>query len=259
VPVTKKKAKKTAAKKKKASPKSKASPKPQSLADRDIRYRGIVDPERLKKTAAAVIGVGAIGHQVARQLASMGVGHLLLIDHDTVDVENLGAQGFEEERLGQPKVQAVGEECGKLNSEITIEPFKQKFTRLHIDDLSLDEELIVFACVDDMDARKQIMEDVFRASALFIDGRMAAEVFSVYSVANTEDKEHYESTLFPSAEMFEAACTAKTTIYCANVISGLMVAQMTRFMRGIPVDREFQYNILTGMLRYAENEQPVEA
>lgn len=229
------------------------------LADRDIRQRGIVNPEKLQKMVAAVIGVGAVGHQVARQLASMGVGRIILIDHDKVGVENLAAQGFREADLERPKVEVVAEECEALNSEIEIETHEKKFRRGQITNLELDQDLIVFCCVDDMDARKSIHSSVERAVSLFVDGRMAAEVFSVYSAETKADHAHYEETLFPSEEMFQASCTAKTTIYCANVISGMMVAQMTKFMRGVPPDREMHFNILVGALSFETNEQPVEA
>lgn len=229
------------------------------FTDRDIRQRGIVSPEKLKKIVAAVVGVGAVGHQVARQLATMGVHKLILIDHDKVGVENLAAQGFREADLGKPKVDVVAAECGELNSEIEIKSFQQKFRKGMIMDLDLDDELVVFSCVDDMDARKQILKDTFTASSLFIDGRMIAEVFSVYCVRDSDDREHYEGTLFPSSEMFAASCTAKTTIYCANVISGMMVAQMAKHMRGVPLDREFHVNILAGTLQYASEAVPAEA
>jgi sulfur carrier protein ThiS adenylyltransferase len=229
------------------------------FTDRDIRQRDIVSPEKLKKLVAAVIGVGAVGHQVARQLASMGVGRIILIDPDTVGVENLAAQGFREEDIGNPKTSVVAMECVGLNSEIIIEERPMKFRKGQIMDLELDEDLVVFACVDDMAARKQIAKAVSKSAWLFLDGRMAAEVFSVYSACNKADRDHYESTLFSNDEMFQASCTAKTTLYCANIIAGMMVAQMTKYMRGIPLDRELHFNVLMGTIRYAENEQAVEA
>jgi len=230
------------------------------LADRNIRQRDIVNSEKLKTMVAAIIGVGAVGHQVARQLASMGVGRIILVDHDTVGVENLAAQGFREADLDLLKVDVVAEECQALNSEIEIEVHDRKFNRRVITNLGLDEDLIVFSCVDDMDARKRIHSDTMRAASLFIDGRMAAEVFSVYTADTKAAHEKYEESLFPSAEMFQASCTAKTTIYCANVISGMMIAQMTKFMRGIPTDNAMHLNILVGALTYdVEHEQPVEA
>src|SRR6266478_3979455 len=65
-----------------------------SIIDRDIRQRSIVPPERLAACHALVIGVGAIGRQVALQLAALGIPLLLLYDHDTVAEENLAPQGY---------------------------------------------------------------------------------------------------------------------------------------------------------------------
>ena len=66
---------------------------PAAHADRDIRQREIVPPEKLAGCHVVVVGVGAIGRQVALQLAAVGVPSLELFDHDTVEVENLAAAG----------------------------------------------------------------------------------------------------------------------------------------------------------------------
>src|SRR2546422_9939577 len=62
--------------------------------DRDLRQRSIVPPERLAACHALVIGVGAIGRQVALQLAALGMPKLTLFDDDYVGVENLGPKGY---------------------------------------------------------------------------------------------------------------------------------------------------------------------
>src|SRR5712691_13074770 len=65
-----------------------------SVSDRDIRQRSIVPPERLAACHAIIIGVGAIGRQVALQLAALGMPRLTLFDEDNVRVENLAPQGY---------------------------------------------------------------------------------------------------------------------------------------------------------------------
>ena len=62
------------------------------LADRDIRQREIVPPQKLAECRAVVVGVGAIGRQVALQLAAVGAPSLELVDHDRVGVENLATR-----------------------------------------------------------------------------------------------------------------------------------------------------------------------
>ena len=64
------------------------------LANRDIRQRDLVPPERLARCHAIVIGVGSIGRAVALQLAATGVPAMTLFDPDSVAVENLAVQGF---------------------------------------------------------------------------------------------------------------------------------------------------------------------
>ena len=77
------------------------------VKDRDVRQRDLVPPARLAGCHAVVVGVGAVGRQVALQLAAFGVPRMTLIDPDTVSVENLAPQGFWESDLGRSKVEAV--------------------------------------------------------------------------------------------------------------------------------------------------------
>ena len=58
--------------------------------------------------------VGAIGRQVALQVAAMGVPWLQLIDFDLVEPSNLASQGYLEEDLTKPKVEATGELLRRL-------------------------------------------------------------------------------------------------------------------------------------------------
>jgi tRNA A37 threonylcarbamoyladenosine dehydratase len=61
--------------------------------DRFIRQRDLVPSDRLSDVTTTVIGVGAIGRQVALQLAAIGAPSIQLIDFDMVDATNVTAQG----------------------------------------------------------------------------------------------------------------------------------------------------------------------
>src|SRR2546421_4948292 len=87
----------------------------ESLVDRDIRQRDLVPREKLNQCHAMVIGVGAIGRQVALQLAAIGISFMELIDHDLVAVENLAAQGYWPQDLQRPKVMATAELCQHIH------------------------------------------------------------------------------------------------------------------------------------------------
>jgi sulfur carrier protein ThiS adenylyltransferase len=93
--------------------------------------------------------------------------------------------------------------------------------------------------------RLHIWNAVRDAVDLFIDGRMAAEVLRVLAASDADSREHYPATLFEQAEALSQPCTARSTIYCANVAAGLMVSQMARWLRGMPLDRDVMLNLLS--------------
>lgn len=214
------------------------------MSERYSRQSALVPEEKLAQRKVTVIGVGAIGRQVALQLAAMGVRHLQLVDDDIVEISNIASQGYYENNLGYPKVLCVGPVCQALNSEINIETYTQKFG-----DFAGQIGDTVFCCVDSIETRKQIWDAVGIVPAVFFcDGRMAAESLRVLTAYNAESRKHYPTTLFSQDEAFQGACTAKGTIYSANVIAGIMVAQFAKYLRGMPVEADLSYNLQTSEL-----------
>ncbi len=49
-------------------------------------------------------------------------------------------------------------------------------------------------------------------------------------------------------EAFVGPCTAKTTIYCANIAAGLMIGQFTKYPRQLPLEADIQMNLLASEL-----------
>lgn len=210
--------------------------------ERYSRQKDIVPPERIAACQATVIGVGAIGRQVALQLTAMGIPRLQLVDFDVVETSNLASQGYLEEDLGRLKVEATAAQCQRINSAIEIMPIAERFRR------SVEIGNAVFDCVDQIDVRRLIWEAVRNAASFYIDGRMSAEVLRVLTVCDSQSQRHYPTTLFRSEEAFVGACTAKTTIYCANIAAGMMLAQFTKYLRHLPVEPDIQLNLLASEL-----------
>ena len=208
------------------------------LKDRDLRQRQIVPPERLAECQATVIGVGSIGRQVALQLAAMGVPWLQLIDPDVVEPVNLACQGFPQEELGFAKVHSTGGACHQLHPGLDLHTHKGRFRR------SMEIGDVLFCCVDSIETRRLIWQAVRNRVDFFADGRMTAEVLRVLAASDTASRAHYPTTLFASDEAYRGACTAQSTIFTANIAAGLMVEQFTRFLRGLPVDSDVQFNLL---------------
>ena len=207
--------------------------------ERYSRQRDIVPAERLTKCKATVIGVGAIGRQVALQLAAMGIPWMQLIDFDRVEEGNLASQGYLENDLGRPKVEATGDLCHQIQRGLELHKANERFRR------SMEIGNVIFSCVDKIDVRRLIWEAVKDRTNYFCDGRMSAEVLRILTACDAASREHYPTTLFSAEEAYAGACTAKTTIYCANIAAGIMVAQFAKYLRGLPVDPDIQLNLLS--------------
>jgi sulfur carrier protein ThiS adenylyltransferase len=221
-----------------------------SLADRDVRQRDLVPPQKLEACHALVIGVGAIGRQVALQLASTGIRQLTLVDHDKVDVVNLAPQGYTPHDLNLFKVEATARCCQKLNLEISVQTVAERFRRSSTVWRS-DQQLVAFCCVDSISTRKLVWDALRHAAAFFVDARMSGEVIRVLASGRPASEDHYPTTLLEQAEAYAGACTAKSTIYTASIAAGLMLGQFTRWLRDLPVERDLLLNVLAGELTVA--------
>jgi sulfur carrier protein ThiS adenylyltransferase len=219
----------------------------EQIKERYSRQEDIVPAERIADCKATVIGVGAIGRQVARQLTAMGIPWLQIIDFDIVEESNLASQGYFQNDLGRPKVEATGQICQEINPGLELYTLNDRFKR------STDIGDVVFCAVDRIDTRRLIWQSVKDRIRFFCDGRMSAEVLRVLTACDLQSRQHYPTTLFQSQEAFIGACTAKSTIYCANIAAGLMLAQFTKYLRQLSVDADIQLNLLASELSITDS------
>jgi len=210
--------------------------------DRFIRQQELVPADRLASLLITVIGVGAIGRQVALQLAAIGARRLQLVDFDLVDRTNLTTQGYWEADIGQPKVRATAEAIARLDSSIEVERIEDRFrTKLSVGDA-------VFCCVDSIAIRSTIWRCVQSRCEFWADGRMLGETIRVLAVADQAARNYYASTLFEAGEAQVGACTSRSTIYAASIAAGLMVHQFVRWLRRQAVDPDISLSLLASEL-----------
>ena len=218
------------------------------MSDRDVRQRSLVPPERLARCHAVVIGVGAIGRQVALQLTALGIARLTLFDDDVVRTENLAPQGYWPADLNQAKVNATAQLCRRIQPLIRVEAIPERFKRSTPRQLFHHDEPVIFCCVDSIVTRRVIWETIRSSALFFVDGRMSAEVLRVLAVDQPAIDGDYARTLFAAEQAYVGACTARSTIYTAAIAAGLMLHQFTKWLRGLPVDADVMLNLLAAEL-----------
>ena len=77
--------------------------------------------EKFSNARVAVAGLGGLGSNIAVMLARSGIGHLLLVDFDTVDVTNLNRQMYMIPHLGRPKAEALPDILCQINPYLEYE------------------------------------------------------------------------------------------------------------------------------------------
>jgi sulfur carrier protein ThiS adenylyltransferase len=212
---------------------------------RFARQAELVPLGRLDDCPASVIGVGAIGRQVALQLAAIGVPGLQLVDFDVVELTNVTSQGYWHADVGLSKVDATKEAIARIDPQIQVESICDRYRP------RLELASAVFCCVDSIDTRATIWRSAGNECQFWADGRMLGEVIRTLAVAGCQHRDYYRTTLFPAAEAQQSSCTVRSTIYAASIAAGLMVHQFTRFLRGLTVDRDTSVNLLAGELSVA--------
>lgn len=213
------------------------------------RYYNLLPIPRLTRTPVHIVGCGAIGRQVALSLTAMGVENLILQDHDTVAGVNLGTQGWSPSQLDLKKTEALTADLKRINPEVNLLTVDTRFR--NGSRLGLGQSAAIFACVDNMDVRKQIFEawDQHTSapnphySTPFFDARMGAECCHIFSVYDPRSAEKYAASLFPQSEAEPLPCTARATLYCAAIAANLLVAQYIQVLRGRLPDPHLTLNV----------------
>ena len=114
---------------------------------------------KLRRAKVAIAGLGGLGSNIAVMLARSGVGQLLLVDYDVVDVTNLNRQMYYIQHLGKPKVQALPEILYQINPYINYQSRFEKVTERNVLEL-FSEYPIVCEAFDRPDQKAMLVREV---------------------------------------------------------------------------------------------------
>ena len=128
------------------------------------------DQRTVANARVIVAGAGALGNEVLKLLALIGIGHILVMDFDTVSRSNLARMVlFREEDVGKPKVLVAAERVRDINPDVEIRPIEGDLRFA----LGLGEYRaadLVLGCLDSINARWALNRKCMQAGVEWIDG-----------------------------------------------------------------------------------------
>lgn len=112
--------------------------------------------EKLKQSHMLIVGLGGLGCAASQYLATAGVGHLTLLDFDTVSLSNLQRQVLHDDsRLNMPKVDSAKLSLQRLNPHIQIETLNAKLSTAELAEI-IPLFDVILDCTDNVDIRNQL-------------------------------------------------------------------------------------------------------
>ncbi len=159
--------------------------------------------EKLKNARVLIVGAGGLGCAAALYLAAAGVGHLTLLDFDTVALSNLQRQILHtDRRIGMAKVDSAAEALSAVNPHVEITP-----QNAALDDDALGARVAqagaVVDCTDNVATREQLNRLCFAHKIPLVSGaaiRMEGQI-SVFTYRDGEPCYRCLSRLFGAGSL----------------------------------------------------------
>ena len=115
--------------------------------------------DKFAVATVAVCGLGGLGSNIAIALARAGIGKLLLIDFDRVDITNLHRQQFKANQIGLYKADALAENLVEIAPYTDVTAVTAKITEEDFADL-LKEADVVCEAFDNAEAKAMLVNGV---------------------------------------------------------------------------------------------------
>jgi tRNA A37 threonylcarbamoyladenosine dehydratase len=227
------------------------------------RQASIIPAADLSQFSITVIGAGGIGAATTLCLAKVGFDKITVYDHDKISEVNYPNQLLpiwvyrRHTNMGHDNLLTFTVEYAKVHilhqfvhemTDVVIVPKSETYKDQPLSD-------IVICAVDNMKTRNAIWNQVRDNPdvMLYIDGRMAANDHTIYSIDMCKDTNScYERTLYTDEEALEIPCTARATIYTNINIASLITDICVRWA----LREDFPRLICSNMRTFTMNTSP---
>lgn len=146
--------------------------------------------EKFSAATVAICGLGGLGSNIAISLARAGIGKLILIDFDRVDVTNLHRQQYKVEQIGEYKTEALSENLKAIAPYVVLETHTVRITEDNAVGLLKDADIICEA-FDDAETKAmltnlilEVMPEKYLVAASGMAGLDSANAIKTRKVTN---------------------------------------------------------------------------
>ena len=196
---------------------------------------GIEGQTRILQGHALVIGAGGLGSPAAMYLACAGVGHITLVDHDTVDLTNLQRQiAHTTASIGRPKVDSAAQTLQGLNPLMQVTALAVRADAQLLDELVAQAD-VVLDCCDNFATRHAVNAACVRHTTPLVSGA-AIQFDGQISVYDPRDAESpCYACVFPAEAAFEEALCATMGVFAplVGIIGAMQAAEALKLLAGI--------------------------
>lgn len=194
----------------------------------------VAGQERLLAASVLIVGLGGLGSPIALYLAAAGVGHLVLADHDRVDLSNLQRQiAHDEQSIGTLKVDSAAARLKALNGDIEVRTIAEKLEGSELDAAISQVDLVIDG-TDNFAVRYAINDACFAHGVPLISGaaiRMEGQI-AVFDPRH-DDSPCYRC-LYPSASEGEMNCAENgVAAPLVGIIGSVQAMEALKLIAGV--------------------------
>lgn len=114
--------------------------------------------KRLADTRVIIFGVGGVGSWCAEALVRTGIGHLTIVDSDTVAPSNINRQLMAlTSTVGQPKVDVLARRLSDINPGLDINPIRGVYDRETVSSFAIQDYNYVIDAIDSLDCKAALI------------------------------------------------------------------------------------------------------
>ena len=134
--------------------------------------------EKLANAHVLVAGLGGVGSFAVEALARAGIGHLYIIDYDTVDPSNLNRQLFAlESTINMPKIDVALSRIHDINPTARVTAIQERITVSNCATLLPDTIQFAIDAIDERESKIRLISELYYRGTIFISCMGAARAF----------------------------------------------------------------------------------